>query len=487
MPTVTYSEQTRYALCDGVTFTTTSAGASLYAPPRNVELTDLADGQILALRTLNQGPKTVSEIAAQAGGADVAPLLEQLADGGWLAVTIRDGGRDLYTIRPFDRPAPRPTHPLPSWSATLSKFAVLHRDCEGFVLEHPRSWCTLRIHDPRLLALLDGLGSADANIPIAVKTQFADDLHWCGFLVADDRTEELEAGTRRWGAADLWFHRRSTSGAGTGEHRSEFGDGGAESSRVPVRRPGYAGEAVRLSAPDLRERRASDPSLAAVMEDRISTRAFDDARPMTVEQLGELLYRTARSRGSDARSAARPYPSRDDAYEIELYPVVRDVAGLAPGMYHYDSFEHELRPVAPADSLSVRRLLDSSTNAQAASGAPRDGAPSVNGAPPGAGASPVGAGGPQGTASPAGQPQVLIVLSARAGRALDSYGQVGYATILQHVGALTQTLYLAGTAMGLGICAQPFTEPAAFAAATGNDELDECGVGAIVVGTPARR
>lgn len=482
MPTVTYSEQTRFALCDGVTFTTTPAGASLHAPPRNVEFTDLADGQLLALRTLHQGPKTVSEIAAQAGGADVAPLLEQLADGGWLAVTIRDGGRDLYTVRPHDRPAPRPTQPLPCWSATLSKFAVLHRDSEGFVLEHPRSWCALRIHDPRLLALLDGLGSADANIPIAVKTQFADDLHWCGFLVADDRAEEREAGARRWSAADLWFHRRSTSGAGAGT-----GDSAAEDARVPVRRPDYAGEAVRLPAPDLTQRRASDPSLAAVMEDRVSTRAFDDARPMTVEQLGELLYRTARSRGDGARSAARPYPSRDDAYEIELYPVVCGVAGLAPGMYHYDSFEHELRPVAPADSLSVRRLLEASTAARAVGNGDGDGAPPVNDAALGERVRPVDVGVPRTTESPAGKPQVLIVLAARAGRVVDSHGQVGYATILQHVGALTQTLYLAGAAMGLGVCAQPFTETAAFAAATGNDELDECGVGAIVVGTPAWR
>lgn len=465
MPAVTYSEQTRFALCDGVIFRTTSAGASLHAPPRNVELTDLADGQLRALHTLYQGPKTVSEIAAQAGGADVATLIEQLTDGGWLAVTIRDGGRDLYTIRPHARPAPRPAHPLPSWSATLSKFAVLHRDSEGFVLGHPRSWCALRIHDPRLLALLDGLGSADANIPIAVKTQFAEDLHWCGFLVADERTEEMEADTRRWHAADLWFHRHSTS------DRGEPGSGDGVTDAAPTRRPDYAGEPVRLPAPDLTARRDSDPSLAAVMEDRVSTRAFDDAQPMTVEQLGELLYRSARSRGNDARSAARPYPSRGDAYEIELYPVVCGVAGLAPGMYHYDSFEHELRPVAPADSLSVRALLDSSIARLGADLTAPGGRPSAD----------------SDTASHSGGPQVLIVLGARAGRALDAHGQVGYATVLQHVGVLTQTLSLAGVAMGLGVCAQPFTETAAFAAATGNDELDEFGVGAIVVGTPARR
>ncbi|WP_228829425.1 hypothetical protein [Nocardia beijingensis] len=65
----------------------------------------------------------MSELSAAADSDDVGELIGRLADGGWLSVTVRDGGRDLYTIRPFGRPAPRPDTPLP-WSATLSKFAV---------------------------------------------------------------------------------------------------------------------------------------------------------------------------------------------------------------------------------------------------------------------------------------------------------------------------------------------------------------------------
>ena len=41
----------------------------------------------------------------------------------------------------------------------LWKFVVLHRDSDGFVLENPLAWCDVRIHDTRLLVLLDG----DAN------------------------------------------------------------------------------------------------------------------------------------------------------------------------------------------------------------------------------------------------------------------------------------------------------------------------------------
>ncbi|MFG3617812.1 hypothetical protein [Nocardia sp. NPDC047654] len=189
MPAATYPQQTRFAFRHGVTCLTGTADAVLTDPPCEEKLTGLTAGQLQALETLNRGPATLAEMAA--GGDDVAGLMGRLADDGWLSITVRDGGRDLYTIRPFTRSAPRPSTPLP-WSATLSKFAVLHRDSEGFVLEHPRAWCDLRIHDPRLLALLDGLGAADADVPIAVKAQFADDLHWCGFLVADAYTEDDE-------------------------------------------------------------------------------------------------------------------------------------------------------------------------------------------------------------------------------------------------------------------------------------------------------
>ncbi|BAD55616.1 SagB family peptide dehydrogenase [Nocardia farcinica] len=457
MPAVTYPDQTRFALRDGVTCLTTPAGAVLLDPPRNEKLTGLAAGQLRALKTLNQGPKTVSEMAATADGADVATLMDRLADGGWLAVTIRDGGRDLYTIRPFGQPAPRPSAPLP-WSATLSKFAVLHRDSEGFVLEHPRSWCDLRIHDPRLLALLDGLGAADANVPIPIKTQFVEDLHWCGFLVADEFAEDAEFGTRSWSAPDLWFHRRSTLGERvvTWDHFGPTKWAKGSFPQPPARKPQYPGAPVPLPVPDLEALRVADPSLAAVMEDRVSVRAFDDAHPMTVDQLAELLYRTARTRGhkpapDGEELLSRPYPSGGSVYELELYPVVRNVAGLASGMYHYDSFDHVLRPVAPADSPAVKKLIKS-TSATLADGA---------------------------------EPQVLIVMGARSGRVMWTYEQVAYAVILKHVGVLMQTIYLAATAMGLGACAQGFGDTAAFVSAAGVDELEECSVGSIIIGSPA--
>ncbi|MFE7796318.1 SagB family peptide dehydrogenase [Nocardia sp. NPDC057440] len=459
MPAVTYPDQTRFALRDGVTCLTTTAGAVLLNPPRDEKLVGLAAGQIQALETLNRGPATVSEMSAAAGGDDVAGLMDRLADGGWLSVTVRDGGRDLYTVRPFGQPAPRPTTPL-SWSATLSTFAVLHRDSKGFVLEHPRAWCDLRIHDPRLLALLDGPGAADANLPVGVKAQFAEDLHWCGFLVSDADAEDREFSTRSWSLPDLWFHRRSTLGERTvtWEHFGPTKWAKGQFPQPPARKANYPGEAVALPVPDLAANRVEDPTLTAVLEDRVSTRTFDDALPITIAQLAELLYRTARTRSTGPADGgeellSRPYPSGGSVYELELYPVVRNVAGLAPGMYHYDSFEHVLRPVATADSPAVAQLLKSTSATL-----------------------------PQGA-----EPQVLVVMAARCGRVMWTYEQVAYATILKDVGVLMQTIYLTVTAMGLGACAQGFCDTAAFAAAAGVDELEECSVGSMIIGSPAPR
>lgn len=454
-PAITYPEQTTYAFRPGVTCVTTPAGAVLLNPPRSEKLPRLSPSQLRALKTLNLGPATVSEISTPAEGDDVNSLIDQLIGGGWLTIAVRDGGSELYSIVPFGRPAPR-SGPQPPGTSVLSKFAVLHRDSEGFLLEHPLSWCDLRIHDSRLLGLLDGTASADPGLPPGVVSRFIEDLHWCGFLLPageEDRSFE----SLSWSTPDLWFHRRSTLGERTvtWEH---FGPTKWAKDRFPqpaARRPGYPGEPIALFVPDLTDKRAHDPTLTAVLEDRVSTRTFDDAHPVTAEQLAELLYRTARTRrtqpvGPGEELLSRPYPSGGGIYELELYPVVRNVAGLPSGMYHYDSFDHVLRPVAEVDSKAVSALVKPASA----------------------------------TLTGGAEPQVLIVMAARCGRIMWTYEQIGYAAILKDVGVLMQTIYLVATAMDLGACAQGFGDTAAFVAATGVDERQECSVGSIIIGSP---
>ncbi|MFP1153710.1 SagB family peptide dehydrogenase [Mycobacterium sherrisii] len=456
-----YPVQTRFAFRTGVTCVTTSTGAVLLDPPHSEKLAKLAPGGLQALKTLNSGPATLSEMSTSAELDEVGALLDRLAAAGWLTITVRDQGRDLYSVVPFARPASRPPGGPPAQSVqplVMSKFAVLHRDSAGFVLEHPLGWCDVRIHDANLLALLDGSIPDRHGVTGAVAAQFLRDLRWSAILVSAG-ADEAEFDTIAWSAPDLWFHRRSTLGQRTVAWE-DFGPTRWARGRFPqppARRMNYPSEPIVLSTTDLTTTRAQDPTLTAVLEDRISTRAFDDSRPMTVQQLSELLYRTARTRGivpvgDGEHLLSRPYPSSGGLYELELYPVVRNVAGLRPAMYHYDSFDHVLRPVATADSRPVSQLIKAAS-ATLAGGA---------------------------------EPQVLVVIAARSGRITWTYQQICYATILKDVGVLMQTIYLAATAMKLGACAQGYSDTAAFAAATGVDELQECSVGSIVVGSPVR-
>lgn len=446
-----YPDETQFAFRSGVTCLTTPAGAVLLNPPRTEKLTRLTPDQLRALKILNVRPATVSDLAGtgQASGG-VAGLIDQLAAGGWLTFTVRDEMRDRYTILPFGQPPARAAGPLDS--LVLSKFAVLHRDSEGLVLEHPLAWCDVRIHDPNLLVLLDAPDGAAG----AVAARFVEDLQWSGMLVRHGQ-EDRGFEALSWSAPDLWFHRRSTLGERTvtWEHFGPTKWAKGRFPQPPARRPNYPGTPVTLPVPDLSARRSQDPTLTAVLEDRVSTRTFDDANPITIEQLAELLYRTARTRKSlpvdeGEELLSRPYPSGGGLYELELYPVVRNVAGLEPRMYHYDSFDHALRPVAATDSRAVSQLIK-----------------------------PAAA-----TLTEGAEPQVLVVMAARSGRIMWTYEQIGYAAILKDVGVLMQTIYLAATAMGLGACAQGFGDTAAFVAATGVDERQECSVGSIIVGAP---
>src|SRR5689334_16891395 len=103
LPASRYPVQTKFAFRSGVTCLTTPAGAVLLNPPRNEKLTRLTAGQMRALKTLNVGPATLTELAGsgQPAAGDVAGLIDQLVGGGWLTLTVREDAKDRYTILPF--------------------------------------------------------------------------------------------------------------------------------------------------------------------------------------------------------------------------------------------------------------------------------------------------------------------------------------------------------------------------------------------------
>jgi SagB-type dehydrogenase family enzyme len=83
------------------------------------------------------------------------------------------------------------------------------------------------------------------------------------------------------------------------------------------------------------------------------------------------------------------------------------------------------------------------------------------------------------------RPQILITIAARFGRVSWKYSSIAYALILKNTGVLTQSLYLAATAMGLGGCAVGITDIALFGRVTGLDLHVEGPVGQFAMGRPA--
>jgi SagB-type dehydrogenase family enzyme len=207
---------------------------------------------------------------------------------------------------------------------------------------------------------------------------------------------------------------------------------------------------MRLPVPA--EGSAIDRPFDEVLAARRTIRNQDVEHPLTVAQLGEFLYRSARviRTGADGKQeiSLRPAPSGGAVHSLEIYPVVTSVAGLATGMYHYDPFDHQLEPV-PAKHSALSRMLSQ-------------------------------AGASAGTAVP---PQVLLVLACRFGRVMWKYQGMGYALVLKDVGVLLQTMYLVATAMGLAPCALGVADSDVFAQATGLDRLTESSVGEFVLGS----
>lgn len=423
------------------------------------------------LQRLSREPATRDELR-RLGQHEGAPgpdrldaLLGRLQDGGWLASTVVCNGRERYTLEPLRHP-PGPPPRRAALEQVLSRFAILRRRGDTLTLESPRAWCAVRIHDPAVLTAVAELamvpspehraGPDGAGLPPALAARLRRDLAWGGIAVPAAEAEESELRLRQWSVYELWFHERSRCEVpGSGFGGTDWARGVFDP--LPARHAAFAGPVVELHRPDLDHLRVNDPSVTSVLEGRRTVRQYDDRAPVSVRQLGEFLFRCARNRYQVCRDGLeylnRPYPNGGSFYELELYPVVRRVAGLAAGMYHYDPQEHRLQQVSGSDP-AVRRLLWVATWSN----------------------------------SLTHPPQVLLVVAARFGRVMWKYEGMAYALILKHVGVLYQMMYTVATAMGLAPCGLGGGDPRAFADATGLDPLEEGSVGEFMLGSlPARR
>lgn len=402
----------------------------------------------------HDGPERLGVLFFQLDALERHGLLRHVVLAGEQPMMAIEANAPEFALRTVDLAALAPLR--------LSRFTLVRREGEALVAENPKGRARLTLLDRSALAIVHRLA---LPLPREELAALDDEMIACLHLLAnaglldresaDDLPEDEDPVVRQWAFHDLLFHARSRFG----RHNGPFGATFRHADTIeplPAVRTRPAGAVIPLPRPDLAALRVSDPPLQNVIENRCSTYEYG-AKPVTIAQLGELLFRTARVRtagampvpGSDAtmQISSRPYPSGGKGYELEFYLTVGSCSGLERGLYHYDPLDHALTHI-DSDPAQVAALLDYCA-----------------------------------LAAPDCHPQVLITLAARFGRMSWKYDAIAYATTLKHVGVVYQTLYLAATAMGLSASALGSGNSDAFAAAAGTDWQVESSVGEFIIGS----
>lgn len=375
----------------------------------------------------------------------------------------------VLSVAPISRQAKfwLPPEVEPDRPVRLSRFAAMRTTDGELVLESPVTHHRVVLHRPVAAWVVGSLGSATTVAEVAAQLRIAEPVaaDIVAFLVASGMVLTAEPGSARfaeegdpdlvsWSHHDLQFHASSRMG----RHSGPSGAAVPYLDRppaVPAARPRREGPRFELYRPELADLVAGDPPLTEVIEVSRTYRDYSE-RPVTAEELGELLYRVARIRSTEPGSAAveapytvsdRPYPSTADLYELELYLSLNRCAGLPRGNYHYDPREHALTLVSDSEQ-ALGELLDIAK---------------------------VAAGGAQ-------RPPVLITVTTRIARLSWIYSGIAYATTLKHVGALQQTLHLVATAMGLASTALAVGDGAVVDEALRLDWPTEVSVGEFLIG-----
>jgi putative peptide maturation dehydrogenase len=166
-----------------------------------------------------------------------------------------------------------------------------------------------------------------------------------------------------------------------------------------------------------------DGGLYRALADRKTTRGFDRAQRMAVEELAIVLYEVFGCRGTapilgDIFCIKRASPSGGGLHPVEAYPILTRVEGLESGIYHYNARDHALELVEPLGEEETVSLATQFVCGQAYFGSAHVG----------------------------------LVLTARFPRNYWKYRkqQKAYTVILMDAAHLSQTLYLVAAELGLG-------------------------------------
>ena len=201
-----------------------------------------------------------------------------------------------------------------------------------------------------------------------------------------------------------------------------------------------------------------DGGLYSVLASRRTTRAFDASRPLALEELALVLHQVfgchgrASTPGGEIVTLKRTSPSAGGLHPIEAFPLIANVEGVEPGIYHYDAERHALELLEPLERDAAMSLATQFVCGQ----------------------------------TYFGSAHALFLLAARFVRSHWKYTRhmKAYASVLLDAGHLSQTLYLVAADRGLGAFVTTVLNNAEIDERLGLDGIDEGVVAACGLGVP---
>jgi len=352
-----------------------------------------------------------------------------------------------------------PLEPSSRWR--WSRFALMYRESgDNLVLESARTGGKVAMHGSVAIRAYCELSRALTFEDLDRRVTdlrgngagFLFVLRATGIIVPFDENGDLEERDdllAQWELHDMLFHTRSR--LARADDRVMYRFRGRRAPQPALKSNSWEGKSLELPRVDLQALRVRDSSFTSVLEDRRSVRVGTTDQPISLEQVSEFLFRTARIRDVSTTSSGefttRPYPTGGACYELELYIAINNCRGLARGLYYYDAFRHALSTIS-APTSGLNELL---TEAWRASGQQY-------------------------------VPQVLVIIASRFQRVAWKYSGTAYATQLKDAGVLMQTMYLVATAMGLAPCALGTADATLFGRLTQLDLYREGSIGEFLLG-----
>lgn len=393
----------------------------------------------------------------------IASVITSFITHGQLSISSspRNSKLDLFTSSPYFNINEHFDFTLPTWK--VSRFSYIHQVDDNIIIRNPKAFCYLIARDPVILEIFYKLALPTniSHFRNPAKSEEKEIAAIFSLLIrakiilstnCEQKTEEEENLTdRQWDFHDLLFHSLSRIGRTEKNIGGSFRFKGIIAPQPIIKDNPWKNNAViKLPIPNLYNLNNNDITLTNAIETRRSVRSYSII-PLSINQLGEFLYRTVRIRYEISNEwgnfVSKPYPSGGAIYETELYITINACSGTPRGFYYYDSKNHALFLITNPN-IDTEALINEAFYA---------------------------AGGQD-------KPHVLITLASRFNRFNWKYSSMSYAAQLKNIGVIYQTMYLVSTSMKIGGCAIGTGNTDRFCRMTDMDYLQEGSIGEFMLG-----